>query len=93
MLSNKNNKSSDFSKIIVSLASPESILENSFGEVTAPETINYRTFKPEMGGLFCERTFGPVKDWECHCGKYKSCLLYTSPSPRDISGSRMPSSA
>jgi len=71
MLSNKNNKSSDFSKIIVSLASPESILENSFGEVTAPETINYRTFKPEMGGLFCERTFGPVKDWECHCGKYK----------------------
>ena len=71
MISNKNNKSSDFSKIIVSLASPESILENSFGEVTAPETINYRTFKPEMGGLFCERTFGPVKDWECHCGKYK----------------------
>ncbi len=71
MISNKINKSSDFSKIIVSLASPESILENSFGEVTAPETINYRTFKPEMGGLFCERTFGPVKDWECHCGKYK----------------------
>ena len=71
MISNKNNKSSDFSKIIVSLASPESILENSYGEVTAPETINYRTFKPEMGGLFCERTFGPVKDWECHCGKYK----------------------
>jgi len=71
MISNKINKSTNFSKIIVSLASPESILENSFGEVTAPETINYRTFKPEMGGLFCERTFGPVKDWECHCGKYK----------------------
>ena len=71
MISIKNNKSSDFSKIIVSLASPEAILENSFGEVTAPETINYRTFKPEMGGLFCERIFGPVKDWECHCGKYK----------------------
>ena len=71
MISNKTNKSSDFSKIIVSLASPESILEKSFGEVTAPETINYRTFNPEMGGLFCERTFGPVKDWECHCGKYK----------------------
>ena len=52
MISNKTNKSSDFSKIIVSLASPESILEKSFGEVTAPETINYRTFKPEMGGLF-----------------------------------------
>ncbi|GLU54986.1 DNA-directed RNA polymerase subunit beta' [Dyadobacter frigoris] len=55
----------------ISLASPESILESSFGEVTQPETINYRTYKPEMGGLFCERIFGPVKDWECHCGKYK----------------------
>jgi len=66
-----NKKTIDFTRIIISLASPESILENSFGEVTVPETINYRTFKPEMGGLFCERTFGPVKDWECHCGKYK----------------------
>jgi len=62
---------SDFSKITISLASPESILEGSHGEVTQPETINYRTYKPEMGGLFCERIFGPVKDWECHCGKYK----------------------
>ena len=53
------------------MASPESILEGSHGEVTQPETINYRTYKPEMGGLFCERIFGPVKDWECHCGKYK----------------------
>ncbi len=61
----------DFTKITISLASPESILESSYGEVTQPETINYRTYKPEMGGLFCERTFGPVKDWECHCGKYK----------------------
>ena len=61
----------DFSKITISLASPESILEGSNGEVTQPETINYRTYKPEMGGLFCERIFGPVKDWECHCGKYK----------------------
>ena len=61
----------DFSKITISLASPESILESSNGEVTQPETINYRTYKPEMGGLFCERIFGPVKDWECHCGKYK----------------------
>ena len=61
----------DFSKITISLASPESILESSHGEVTQPETINYRTYKPEMGGLFCERIFGPVKDWECHCGKYK----------------------
>jgi DNA-directed RNA polymerase subunit beta' len=68
----KNKKfSSDFSKITISLASPESILESSHGEVTQPETINYRTYKPEMGGLFCERIFGPVKDWECHCGKYK----------------------
>src|SRR5436189_5584005 len=61
----------DFSKITISLAYPESILESSHGEVTQPETINYRTYKPEMGGLFCERIFGPVKDWECHCGKYK----------------------
>ncbi|MFY0653738.1 MAG: DNA-directed RNA polymerase subunit beta' [Cyclobacteriaceae bacterium] len=61
----------DFSQVTISLASPESILESSHGEVTQPETINYRTYKPEMGGLFCERIFGPVKDWECHCGKYK----------------------
>jgi DNA-directed RNA polymerase subunit beta' len=61
----------DFSRVTISLASPESILESSHGEVTQPETINYRTYKPEMGGLFCERIFGPVKDWECHCGKYK----------------------
>jgi DNA-directed RNA polymerase subunit beta' len=68
----KNKKiNQDFSKITISLASPESILESSYGEVTQPETINYRTYKPEMGGLFCERIFGPVKDWECHCGKYK----------------------
>jgi DNA-directed RNA polymerase subunit beta' len=61
----------NFSEVIISLASPESILERSQGEVTQPETINYRTYKPEMKGLFCERIFGPVKDWECHCGKYK----------------------
>ncbi len=68
----KNRKlNQDFSKVTISLASPESILESSHGEVTQPETINYRTYKPEMGGLFCERIFGPVKDWECHCGKYK----------------------
>ena len=68
----KNKKiNTDFSKVTISLASPESILESSHGEVTQPETINYRTYKPEMGGLFCERIFGPVKDWECHCGKYK----------------------
>lgn len=62
---------SDFKKITISLASPESILNRSKGEVTKPETINYRSYKPEMGGLFCERIFGPVKDYECHCGKYK----------------------
>jgi DNA-directed RNA polymerase subunit beta' len=68
----KNKKiTSDFTNVTISLASPESILESSHGEVTQPETINYRTYKPEMGGLFCERIFGPVKDWECHCGKYK----------------------
>jgi len=62
---------SNFSKIIISLSSPEDILEQSSGEVLKPETINYRTYKPERDGLFCERIFGPVKDWECHCGKYK----------------------
>ncbi len=62
---------SNFSTITISLASPESILERSSGEVLKPETINYRTYKPERDGLFCERIFGPVKDWECHCGKYK----------------------
>jgi DNA-directed RNA polymerase subunit beta' len=62
---------SNFTKIRIGLASPESILQRSHGEVTKPETINYRSFKPEMGGLFCERIFGPIKDYECHCGKYK----------------------
>ena len=62
---------SNFSKITIGLASPEEILENSSGEVLKPETINYRTYKPERDGLFCERIFGPVKDYECHCGKYK----------------------
>jgi len=67
----ENNVKSSFSKITISLASPEAILERSSGEVLKPETINYRTYKPERDGLFCERIFGPVKDWECHCGKYK----------------------
>ena len=68
----KDNKvKSNFSKIAISLASPEEILERSHGEVLKPETINYRTYKPERDGLFCERIFGPVKDYECHCGKYK----------------------
>ena len=68
----KENKiKSNFSKITIGLASPEEILENSSGEVLKPETINYRTYKPERDGLFCERIFGPVKDYECHCGKYK----------------------
>ncbi len=62
---------SDFTKINIGLASPEEILERSSGEVLKPETINYRTYKPEKDGLFCERIFGPVKDFECHCGKYK----------------------
>jgi len=62
---------SNFSKISIGLASPEEILEMSSGEVLKPETINYRTYKPERDGLFCERIFGPVKDYECHCGKYK----------------------
>ena len=61
----------DFNSIQISIASPEKIREWSYGEVTKPETINYRTQKPEKDGLFCEKIFGPMKDWECHCGKYK----------------------
>jgi DNA-directed RNA polymerase subunit beta' len=67
----ENKAKSDFTKITISLASPEEVLERSSGEVLKPETINYRTYKPERDGLFCERIFGPVKDYECHCGKYK----------------------
>ena len=65
------NKQKSFSKIAISLASPEEIQEKSYGAVLKPETINYRTYKPERDGLFCERIFGPIKDYECHCGKYK----------------------
>ena len=60
-----------FDSMRIGLASPEKIREWSFGEVKKPETINYRTLKPERDGLFCERIFGPTRDWECHCGKYK----------------------
>ena len=68
----KDNKlKSDFKQITIGLASPEQILAMSHGEVTKPETVNYRTYKPERDGLFCERIFGPSKDYECHCGKYK----------------------
>ena len=67
----RDQRSADFDFIQVKLASPEEIRGWSFGEVTKPETINYRSFKPERDGLFCERIFGPVKDWECHCGKFK----------------------
>jgi len=61
----------DFEAIRIKLASPERIREWSYGEVKKPETINYRTFKPERDGLFCAKIFGPIKDWECICGKYK----------------------
>ena len=64
-------KGNDFNAIRISLASPEKIRTWSHGEVTKPETINYRTLRPEKDGLFCERIFGPTKDWECYCGKYK----------------------
>ena len=69
----KNNELAEkkFNKIKISLASPEKIKSWSFGEIKKPETINYRTFKPEKDGLFCARIFGPVKDYECLCGKYK----------------------
>ena len=66
-----NRPKSGFSKITISLASPDTILDRSYGEVLKPETINYRTYKPERDGLFCEKIFGPVKDYECYCGKYK----------------------
>src|ERR1043166_8992520 len=62
---------SSFDKIRIGIASPHDMRTGSFGEVKKPETINYRTFKPERDGLFCERIFGPIKDWECHCGRYK----------------------
>ena len=61
----------EFDSIKIGLASPDQIRAWSYGEVKKPETINYRTLKPERDGLFCERIFGPTKDWECHCGKYK----------------------
>ncbi|HET8963657.1 MAG TPA: DNA-directed RNA polymerase subunit beta', partial [Chitinophagales bacterium] len=62
---------SEFNRVTISLASPDAILERSYGEILKPETINYRTYKPERDGLFCERIFGPIKDYECYCGKYK----------------------
>ena len=68
---NKLDTSKGFSSITIGLASPESILQKSYGEILKPETINYRSYKPEKDGLFCEKIFGPVKDYECHCGKYK----------------------
>ena len=72
MIFKKNDRmNSDFQNIIISLASSETILERSRGKVQIPQTINYRSYKPEISGLFCERIFGPVKDWECYCGKYK----------------------
>ncbi|HET6527367.1 MAG TPA: DNA-directed RNA polymerase subunit beta', partial [Balneolaceae bacterium] len=70
-LKKENRPKSNFSKITIGLSSPDIILERSYGEVLKPETINYRTYKPERDGLFCERIFGPVKDYECYCGKYK----------------------
>ena len=64
-------RSNSFTSISLGLLSPEEVLERSYGEVLKPETINYRSYKPEKDGLFCEKIFGPVKDYECHCGKYK----------------------
>src|SRR3978361_919092 len=71
MIRKENRPRPTFSQITIGLTSPDSILERSYGEVLKPETINYRTYKPERDGLFCERIFGPVKDYECACGKYK----------------------
>ena len=74
---NNTNKPKSFTKIAIGLASPEEILEHSSGQVLKPETINYRTYKPERDGLFCERIFGPVKDYECHCGKDRISVRIT----------------
>ena len=75
----KDNKiKSNFSKISIGLASPEEILENSSGEVLKPETINYRTYKPERDGLFCERIFGPIKDYECHLASISAFAIKAS---------------
>lgn len=71
-----------FESIKIGLASPEQIRSWSYGEVTKPETINYRTLKPERDGLYCERIFGPTKDWECHCGKYKRIRAAAAADPR-----------
>ena len=72
IFNNKDNKTkSNFQTISISLASPEDIMARSSGEVLKPETVNYRTYKPEREGLFCEMIFGPTKDYECYCGKYK----------------------
>ena len=79
----KGQLTSDFDAIRISLASPDRILQWSHGEVTKPETINYRTFKPERDGLFCAKIFGPVTDWGCLCGKYKRMKhYYPSVHPR-----------
>ncbi|MBU0529663.1 DNA-directed RNA polymerase subunit beta', partial [bacterium] len=71
MQSNKVDTTKKYTSITIGLASPENILAKSYGEILKPETINYRSYKPEKDGLFCEKIFGPVKDYECHCGKYK----------------------
>ena len=71
--------SKEYSSITIGLASPESILARSYGEILKPETINYRSYKPEKDGLFCEKIFGPVKDYECHCGKYKGIVATIVP--------------
>ena len=69
--SSKIDTTKNYKSVTISLASPESVLQRSYGEVLKPETINYRSYKPEKDGLFCEKIFGPIKDYECHCGKYK----------------------
>ena len=71
MLDNLYDRVNDFARVHISLASPNDIRSWSFGEVKKPETINYRTYRPEKDGLFCERIFGPERDWECACGKFK----------------------
>ena len=84
MNDNNNYELNNFESLQIGLASTEKILSWSHGEVTKPETINYRTLKPEKDGLYCERIFGPTKDWECHCGKYKEFVTKASYAIRAV---------
>ena len=91
MLGNIYDRINDYGSVKISLASPNDIRSWSFGEVRKPETINYRTYRPEKDGLFCERIFGPERDWECFCGKYRGMKHSQSRSGPNIRSQKSPS--